>query len=181
MNKTIIKNTPFGPLAILWASINGRPRVTRVIIPQPSLSAEKQVKESFPEAKVATCSEIDAVCADMLLALNGKNICFALDLVHLDLCPPFQQAVLREEHRVSRGCVNTYQLLAVRLGKPSASRAVGNALAKNPFPIIVPCHRTIRSDGTLGGYQGGLEMKRALLAGEGVRFDAQGRVLSGPL
>jgi methylated-DNA-[protein]-cysteine S-methyltransferase len=54
-------------------------------------------------------------------------------------------------------------------------------LANNPFPIIVPCHRAIRSDRTLGGYQGGLEMKRALLEGEGIRFDSKARVLVGSM
>jgi alkylated DNA nucleotide flippase Atl1 len=49
--------------------------------------------------------------------------------------------------------------------------AVGHALAANPFPIIIPCHRAIRSDGSLGGYQGGLAMKRSLLEREGIRFD----------
>ena len=52
---------------------------------------------------------------------------------------------------------------------------MGNALATNPFPLIVPCHRAIRSDGHLGGYQGGLEMKRALLEREGIPLDASGR------
>jgi len=56
--------------------------------------------------------------------------------------------------------------------------AVGTALAKNPFPIVIPCHRAVRSDGTLGGYQGGLEMKRALLEMEGVYFDTFDRVLT---
>jgi len=54
------------------------------------------------------------------------------------------------------------------LGKPNAARAVGAALAANPFPLIIPCHRVIRADGSLGGYQGGLKMKQALLRIEGV-------------
>ena len=62
------------------------------------------------------------------------------------------------------------------LGKSNGARAVGNALANNPFPLIVPCHRAIRSDRHLGGYQGGLEMKRALLETEGIAFDKAGRV-----
>jgi methylated-DNA-[protein]-cysteine S-methyltransferase len=64
----------------------------------------------------------------------------------------------------------------MHLGKPNGVRAVGNALANNPFPLIVPCHRAIRSDCHLGGYQGGLEMKRALLTKEGISFDSVGRV-----
>ncbi|MCK7468651.1 MAG: MGMT family protein [Desulfosudis oleivorans] len=62
-------------------------------------------------------------------------------------------------------------------GSRSAVRAVGQALATNPFPIIVPCHRAVRSSGELGGYQGGPAMKRALLEREGVAFDAAGRVV----
>jgi methylated-DNA-[protein]-cysteine S-methyltransferase len=53
---------------------------------------------------------------------------------------------------------------------------VGNALAKNPFPIIIPCHRAIHSDGTLGGFQGGLEMKRTLLENEGIIINKKGKV-----
>jgi methylated-DNA-[protein]-cysteine S-methyltransferase len=63
------------------------------------------------------------------------------------------------------------------LGCPRAARAVGTALANNPFPIIIPCHRTIRADGTPGGFGGGIMMKRNLLEMEGVRFDPRGRVI----
>jgi len=62
------------------------------------------------------------------------------------------------------------------MGVPGDARAVGNALATNPFPLIVPCHRAIRSDCGLGGYQGGLDMKRSLLSKEGIAFDDSGRV-----
>ncbi len=74
------------------------------------------------------------------------------------------------------GQVSTYTFIASHLGVPKGARAVGNALANNPFPLIMPCHRAIRSDLTLGGYQGGLEMKQTLLASEGIHFDDSGRV-----
>jgi methylated-DNA-[protein]-cysteine S-methyltransferase len=61
---------------------------------------------------------------------------------------------------------------------PGAARAVGTALARNPFPIIIPCHRTVRSNGDLGGFGGGLKMKRELLELEGVQFSTTGRVLT---
>jgi len=64
---------------------------------------------------------------------------------------------------------------------PAAARAVGNALAGNPFPIFVPCHRAIRSDRTLGGYQGGAAMKRALLEMEGLAVSNKGKVISDSL
>jgi methylated-DNA-[protein]-cysteine S-methyltransferase len=64
------------------------------------------------------------------------------------------------------------------VGNYQAARAVGNALANNPFPIIVPCHRAIRSDGHLGGFQGGFHMKKVLLENEGVKTDEKGRVIN---
>jgi methylated-DNA-[protein]-cysteine S-methyltransferase len=101
---------------------------------------------------------------------------FPLEIIRLDLCSEFQQGVLRAEHGIPRGSISTYQRIAGHLGKPSGARAVGQALANNPFPIIIPCHRAIRSNRTLGGYQGGLAMKRALLEMEGIRFDDTGRI-----
>ena len=109
--------------------------------------------------------------------LEGEEIDFSLDVADLSLCSEFQQLVLRAEHRIPRGSISTYQLIAKYLGKRNAARAVGNALANNPFPLIVPCHRAIRSDRHLGGYQGGLDMKRALLEKEGIPFDNAGRVV----
>jgi methylated-DNA-[protein]-cysteine S-methyltransferase len=177
MKKTIIQSTPFGPVVVLWSSIRRRAKVTRIILSRPGLPAVRKASTLFPDVGVSTCPVIDAVCSDIVATLNGKRIRFSLGLAQLDLCPPFQQAVLRAEHGIPCGSVSTYRLLAMHLGKPAAARAVGNALATNPFPIIIPCHRAIRSDRALGGYQGGLTMKRALLEGEGVRFGADGRVL----
>jgi methylated-DNA-[protein]-cysteine S-methyltransferase len=76
--------------------------------------------------------------------------------------------VLLAEYGIPRGYVSTYRRIAEHVGSPGGSRAVGGALSGNPFPIIIPCHRAVRSDGGLGGYQGGLEMKKRLLAMEGV-------------
>jgi methylated-DNA-[protein]-cysteine S-methyltransferase len=85
--------------------------------------------------------------------------------------------VLYAEHQIPRGRVSTYRLIAEHLGIKNGARSVGNALATNPVPIIVPCHRAIRSDHYLGGYQGGVEMKRTLLKNEGIPFDRAGRVI----
>lgn len=82
---------------------------------------------------------------------------------------PFQQRVWRELLKIPRGQVVTYALLAKRVGKPKAVRAVANAVAANPWPIRIPCHRVIRSDGTIGKYSGpgGAAGKRRLLKQEG--------------
>ena len=76
---------------------------------------------------------------------------------------PFQGAVLRELARVPYGAVATYGELARRIGRPTAARAVGGALNRNPVPIVLPCHRVVGASGSLVGYAGGLERKRVLL------------------
>jgi methylated-DNA-[protein]-cysteine S-methyltransferase len=80
---------------------------------------------------------------------------------------PFQQAVWRELRNIPTGRTISYGELARRLGKPSASRAVGLANSKNPIAVVVPCHRVIGADGRLTGYAGGLERKLWLLQHEG--------------
>lgn len=176
-NKTI-KSTPFGPVAILWANFNGSPRVCSVLISRPDWSAENQLVEIYPDTSSESCNQIDALATDIKLFLEGKNIKFSLDSVCLDLCSPFQQEVLKAEYQIPWGSLSTYQLIARYLGREKGARAVGNALARNPFPIIIPCHRAIRSDGSLGGFQGGMDMKRRLLENEGMEFDKGGRVNS---
>ena len=84
---------------------------------------------------------------------------------------PFTRDVLNATTRVPFGHVLTYGEIARRIGKPGASRAVGNALGRNPLPVVVPCHRIVRADGSMGWYTGGVGIKRRLLALEGVHFD----------
>jgi methylated-DNA-[protein]-cysteine S-methyltransferase len=79
----------------------------------------------------------------------------------------FATDVLRETAAIPFGDVRTYGQIATRAGSPRAARAAGNALGSNPIPIVVPCHRVLHADGGLGGYSGGLDRKRYLLALEG--------------
>jgi methylated-DNA-[protein]-cysteine S-methyltransferase len=79
----------------------------------------------------------------------------------------FTRRVLRATRRIPFGTLLSYRDVATSIGSPRASRAVGNALGRNPVPIIVPCHRVITHDGKLGGFTGGLDTKRALLRIEG--------------
>jgi O-6-methylguanine DNA methyltransferase len=89
----------------------------------------------------------------------------------IDLSPltPFQRNVLETACRIAPGNLWTYHRVAKEMGRPKSSRPVGQALARNPVPIVIPCHRVIASDGSLGGYSGGsgLKAKRWLLQLEG--------------
>ena len=80
----------------------------------------------------------------------------------------FQISVWKELLKIQAGQTKTYKAIAVAIGKPNSSRAVANACAQNPYAPEVPCHRVIRSDGSLGGYSadGGIKRKRELLAQE---------------
>jgi len=85
----------------------------------------------------------------------------------------FERSVMKKAMEIPKGKVATYGGLANAAGRPKAVRAVGNAMARNPIPIIVPCHRVIKSDRTIGGYAYGNERKMAILKAEGVAFDGQ--------
>jgi len=86
------------------------------------------------------------------------------------LLTDFEKKVLQELEKVPLGRVTTYQNLAIKIGKPKAARAVGNALNKNPWAPRVPCHRVVKSDGQIGGYAFGVEKKNALLKKEGIEI-----------
>ncbi len=100
----------------------------------------------------------------------GKRHTFDLP-IDFGAITPFTRDVLGATSRVPFGDVLTYGEIARRIGKPGASRAVGNALGRNPLPVVVPCHRIVRADGSMGWYTGGTGIKRRLLALEGVHFD----------
>ena len=100
--------------------------------------------------------------------LNGKRR-MRFDLRGLT---PFEQAVLRKTRQIPRGEVRPYGWVAREIGRPAAVRAVGTALAHNPIPYFIPCHRVVRTDGQIGNYGGGgPEAKKAILTLEGVRLN----------
>jgi len=120
-----------------------------------ALKREFQIKSLSQKEKIALIGRVYLMDA-RIKAKPVIPLCF-------DLYTAFQQKVLRAVAAIPRGGVSTYQLIAKQIGKPKSTRVVGMVLANNPFPIAIPCHRVICSDGTLGGYQGGLRMKRTLL------------------
>jgi methylated-DNA-[protein]-cysteine S-methyltransferase len=111
------------------------------------------------------------VCAQLQEYFSGRQHTFDLP-VDLSALTPFQRKVLAVTSRIPWGEVRHYQRVAQEMGRPKSSRPVGQALGRNPIPIVIPCHRVIASDGSLGGYCGksGLDLKRWLLRHEGVQL-----------
>ena len=100
--------------------------------------------------------------------LDGQRTNFGLT-TDISILTEFQQQVLQATQQIPRGRIATYMDIARKIGNPKAVRAVGQALGRNPIPIVIPCHRVIASNGSLGGYSGGggLETKAKLLQLEG--------------
>ena len=119
---------------------------------------------SDSDAPAATAKLLKATAKQLTDYFQGKQVRFntKLDLSELS---PFAQKVLQTLAKVPYGKTITYGQLAKRAGSPKAARAVGNVLASNPLPIIIPCHRVIAGDGSLGGFSGpkGVKLKRQLL------------------
>lgn len=160
-----IDNTPLGPVW-LAAGPHGLVAVEYNGSEENFLSYLAKVSKGKPQRsaeKVAAARKI------LLIYLHGDSKRIDLD-VDLSGITPFQRRVLEETRKVPRGQVSTYAEIAKRIGNPRAVRAVGQALRRNPVPIVVPCHRIISSDGSLGGYGGELRSKRKvqLLKLEGV-------------
>ncbi|RLC97593.1 MAG: hypothetical protein DRI77_06975 [Chloroflexi bacterium] len=174
----VLVPSAFGTLSIVWWEIETGPKVYRLFLPDEHTPAEDIVQVNFPGASSLSCPAIAELGERLQAFLAGEAVEFELALLALERYSAFQRRVLVAEHGIPRGQVSTYGRIAKSLRVPRAARAVGNALARNPFPIIIPCHRTIRADGRLGGFRGGLDMKRALLEMEGVEVDEAGKVLT---
>jgi len=169
--------TAFGTMSIVWWEAVTGPRIQRVFLRKGQRPVEEDVREEYPNVQSFSCPEIAELCEQLQRFLEGEAVDFRLEIVALEQCGEFQRRVLLAEYGIPRGWVSTYGRIAEQVGVGGGARAVGRALATNPFPIIIPCHRAVRGDGEVGGYQGGTGMKRALLEMEGVEFTNEGKVL----
>ncbi|MER3501331.1 MAG: hypothetical protein C4295_07645 [Candidatus Fervidibacterota bacterium] len=136
--------------------------VARVILPQLSKRAVIKQLKAFDDGINQRLSD---ECADLLEDyLRGKFV--SLDNIPIDwrsLPPIFRRILQTLRETVSRGQVITYGELARRCGIPRGARLVGQAMAKNPLPLLVPCHRVVRADGRVGGFSSGALLKVRLL------------------
>lgn len=159
-----IFSTVFG-----WCGIvAGERGLKRVILP---LHSKKKVLELM--ASILLKQNDLLVCAENLIKdyFKGRKIAFNLPL-ELEGFSDFQKSVYEITRLIPYGEVKTYSEVARQIGNPGAFRAVGTALARNPVPLFIPCHRVIRSDGRVGGFSSpsGTIMKTWLLQLEGIIF-----------
>jgi methylated-DNA-[protein]-cysteine S-methyltransferase len=156
-------NTPLGWMALL-ASPNG---ITSLTLPYPTEKAAAEAISTGKEAMRAGKDCFLEAISQIQQYMSGKPVKFTMEL-DLSAGTAFQQQVWSCCRNIPYGKTRSYSWIAHQVGKPSAARAVGNALNKNPIPIIIPCHRVIAADGSIGGYGGGLSVKRELLALEDI-------------
>jgi len=168
----------FGTFSIIWRETKDGPKIYRIFLFNNQTSAEELVRRYFKTSLSASNSTINHLGKLIQDFLCGEEVKFDLNFLDWEICSKFQQIILLAEYAIPRGWVSSYGRIAQHLKMKQAARAVGRALASNPFPIFIPCHRAIRSDGQLGGYQGGLDMKRALLELEGLKVSEIGKVLA---
>lgn len=157
-----VADSPIGPL-LLAASERGVCRISFDPDPGAALDALARI---HGVRVLRSPRGVDPVRRELEDYFEGRRRAFDV-AVDTTVLPAFQQLVLTELARVPYGEVATYGGLAGRIGKPRAARAVGGALNRNPIPIVLPCHRVVGASGSLVGYAGGLERKRALLELEG--------------
>jgi methylated-DNA-[protein]-cysteine S-methyltransferase len=162
-------------VGIVWLKEKKNPKVVRVFLIAKKYNAHKRILRILPGAKRGENNKIDSSAKRIKLYLRGNNISLGLTSLKKDLCSEFQWSVSIAARRIPFGRVTTYKTLARHVGSNSA-RAIGNALSKNPFPIIIPCHRIVGSDRGVRGFQSGKNLKRVLLELEGIEFDKKGRI-----
>jgi O-6-methylguanine DNA methyltransferase len=152
-----------------WIGVLAGPEgVARVVLPHRS---ERSVKAELCQSDGSEAVE-DAKAVSRLLnqladSIEGKSVDFSSWKLDWSRATPFQRRVWNATRRIPRGQTRSYWWVAVRAGSPRAARAVGQAMGAHPMPLVVPCHRVLRTGGGIGGFGGGLELKRELLKVEG--------------
>jgi methylated-DNA-[protein]-cysteine S-methyltransferase len=170
MRRAMIFRSPWG-----WMGIAESPRgIQAIVLPKRS----KRAVESALRAQLngplqqGESARLEAARRQLFDYLAGRQDAFDVPL-DLSQGTSFQRKVWRTLQRVPYGKLRSYQWIATRVGGRHYARAVGNAVGANPLPIVVPCHRIVAHDASLGGFSGGLSMKRKLLSLEGTLTQLQ--------
>jgi len=154
-----VVDSPLGPL---WIAVGPRGLLNIHYGAEPSPLELRRIVRAYGPGVLPDARRVDPVARELDEYWSGKRHAFD---VAVDLSPltAFQRKVLAVTARVPYGDLTTYAKIAHGAGNDRAYRAAAGAIGDNPIPIVVPCHRVVASDGTLGGYAGGLEAKRRLL------------------
>jgi methylated-DNA-[protein]-cysteine S-methyltransferase len=162
-------NTDLDSVAIVWFGEKNGVKIKEIIISNPQFSAEQRVAVKYPFSNFSTCKSVVQLSDKIKKYCEGKNEKFNLDMLDFDGIPKFRKDVYFTLFNTKRGETLSYGELAMISGYPRAARAVGTAMKNNPFPFVIPCHRVIKSDGSLGGFFGAEDMKRKLIDMENSR------------
>jgi len=171
-----VVHTKFGEAVVVGRQEGDCFLAVRIMLPQKERPVAEGVEKEFPGALYSPNAGA-GICSQISKFFEGSEAVFDEADRDEGIVQGFARRVLTKAAEIPRGFVMTYSGLAASIGVPGGARAVGNALAWNPFPLVYPCHRVIRADGTLGGFGGGLKLKRGLLEMEGVFFDRRGKVM----
>jgi methylated-DNA-[protein]-cysteine S-methyltransferase len=156
--------TPIGSAGISW---NER-GVSGIQMPEPDgASIRTRLQRRFPQARESLPPpHIQRAIDEITALLHGESPDLSDVSLDMERVPPFERQVYELARRIPPGETLTYGQIATRLGDPLLARDVGQALARNPFPIVVPCHRVVAAGGKLGGFsaRGGVATKQRLLA-----------------
>ncbi len=139
-------------------------RLVATYLPQPVRRQREAIRADWPDA-IEDPTVLPRFRRQIADYFKGKPVKFSAKLDFADV-PSFRRKVLQACHRIPHGKTASYADLARSVGNPSAARAVGGAMANNPLPIVIPCHRVLRTDGSFGGFSspGGIREKKRLLS-----------------
>lgn len=167
-------DTAIGRCGIAWSALG----VTRIALPEASEHAIRQRLAAGGASEAAPPPAIADAIGQIVQHVAGEPA--ELGAIELDLegVSPFHRAVYAATRRIPRGETVSYGALAALLGKPGGARAIGQAMGRNPFPIVVPCHRVLAAHQAAGGFTayGGVSTKARLLAAEGRTLAVQGEL-----
>jgi methylated-DNA-[protein]-cysteine S-methyltransferase len=162
-------DTTIGPCGIAWSER----AVTRLQLPGPNPRAtEQRLRAAGAHSPGVPPPDIERIVANVQLYLSGQKIDFSSIALDLAGVSPFHQTIYRAARAVPWGHTATYGDLAHQIGAPDGARAVGQALGRNPVPIIIPCHRILAKGDKLRGFSayGGIVTKERLLVLENLRL-----------
>lgn len=170
MLKYINFNSLIGEICVVWDA--NTHLLKQVVLPE--LTTHRQNSGKIIYSGVIAETDPDDFVYDLMSDIKdivlGKKINFSTDRIDFSDLTDFQKTVLIKQAEIPHAHVTTYKHLAELAGKPKSARPTANVLANNRFPLVIPCHRTVKSDWTLGGYAGSTEnsFKRFILENEGI-------------